>query len=171
MSPQQHESKWIMIAPTAMVLRNASINAKYPGGMPAFTDEHRPTSNDDISVLGRDLEEIYSSLRFKGLKPGGDFTVLDEVASELPPWLNCRQTTDGLYVSYAEKLNEDDFVIEALRIIGIDPLSLGHESYRIVREELLRMQAEMGNDKTLAQIKKTAAHHKAQIEYLVSLAD
>lgn len=168
------DTKWIRVAFITIIIRNASIKAKYPGGMLGFSEAHAPTSNDDISLLhrtGGDLEETYSVLCFKGLKPGGDFTVLDEFTSELPPWLSSRYKADGFYVSYAEKLNEDEFVLEALRIIGIDPLSMGYQSYRIVRKELLRSLEKHGYDRAMEDVRGSAEHHKGQIEYLMSLAD
>ena len=93
------------------------------------------------------------------------------IPGQFPPWLKCRHTEDGFFVSYAEGLDEDSFVLEALRIIGIDPLDLGSESYRIVREELLRMKYEHGDADAIERVRVSMEHHLAQIEYLVSLAD
>ena len=70
----------------AVIIRNASLEDKFPGGLGAFKNRYRPDFNDHISIhcvskyiiwyIIRELESV-------GLVQGQDFTTIDTVDSEM----------------------------------------------------------------------------------------
>jgi hypothetical protein len=68
------------------IIRNQSLQIKYPGGLEAFTQNFAVQSNDRISVyndMGSDIGDLLMILHQFGMKEFQDFTTLDTVDSEM----------------------------------------------------------------------------------------
>jgi len=68
------------------IIRNRSLQEKYPGGLEAFTQNFGVQSNDRISVyndMGSDIGNLLVILHRCGMKEFQDFTTLDTVDSEM----------------------------------------------------------------------------------------
>lgn len=63
-----------------VVVRNASLAAKYTGGIAAFVEKHGPRCNNDICAtchMGNDVEPVIEDLVAQGFENGSDFVCFD----------------------------------------------------------------------------------------------
>ncbi|KJS29365.1 MAG: hypothetical protein VR64_21365 [Desulfatitalea sp. BRH_c12] len=113
------DSKTIKCVFHTMVVRNAAIAAKFPGGLKAFVEKHRPRCNNGLSVMCsmgfNDLEPLVQDLQAYGFDRGD--AVHFDAASYLIgagatgdyhdiefgiPWLKGECTKDGVFVRHVE---------------------------------------------------------------------
>jgi hypothetical protein len=103
-----------------VVVLNASLAAKYPGGIKAFVERHMLRCNNDLSVschMGDDCDEVVEDLLKHGLVRDRDFVFFDAARMLLgaemmgidqdtgfeTPWLVVECTKDGVYVRFRNK--------------------------------------------------------------------
>jgi len=69
-----------------IIIRNQSLQEKYPGGLEAFVRHFNARCNDRIAVycdMGSDIGDVLMVLHQCGMKEFEDFTTLDTVDSEM----------------------------------------------------------------------------------------
>ncbi|MBC2734155.1 MAG: hypothetical protein HF981_07345 [Desulfobacteraceae bacterium] len=69
-----------------IIVRNQSLQEKYPGGLKAFVHHFNAQHNDRIAVycdMGSDIGDVLMVLHQCGMKKLKDFTTLDTVDSEM----------------------------------------------------------------------------------------
>ena len=69
-----------------IVIRNQSLQDKYPGGRDAFINDHGGQCNDNITIyydMGSDIGDVFKALDECGMEYKEDFTTLDTMDSEL----------------------------------------------------------------------------------------
>jgi hypothetical protein len=74
-----------------IVIRNQSLQEKYPGGRKAFINRYKAPSNDRITVycdMGSDIGDIFRDLEERGMEDFEDFTTLDAAESDM--WCCCK---------------------------------------------------------------------------------
>ena len=73
----------------SVIIRNQSLQEKYPGGLEAFIQNYGAQSNDRLSVfndMGLDVGDLLAVIEKYGCRQCEDFTMLDTVESEM--WCN-----------------------------------------------------------------------------------
>ncbi len=69
-----------------IVIRNQSLQDKYPGGRDAFINEHGGQCNDHITIycdMGGDIEDVFKALDECEMEHKTDFAALDAGLSEM----------------------------------------------------------------------------------------
>ena len=105
----------------SVVVRNESLNAKYPGGLDGFIRKNGGVANWDITVtfsMAEDIYEVVDDLRHQGLSGGDDFVFVDAAGYSIQTfrdkkdfphnidvgvgWLKARYADGGIWVWIAE---------------------------------------------------------------------
>lgn len=98
-----------------VVVLNATLAAKYTGGIAAFVEQHGPRCNNDICAtchMGDDVDLVVEDLVAQGCEHGSDFVCFDAGRMLLEaammgvyqridfqvPWLVGAPTREGLFV-------------------------------------------------------------------------
>jgi hypothetical protein len=103
----------------SVVIRNDSLNSKYPGGLKGFFGNHPAISNNDITVcisMGAEIDEVIDDILSEGLSDGSDFAFVDAGGFAISfslfkknqpqdvdvgvDWLKARYAEGGVWVWY-----------------------------------------------------------------------
>ena len=107
-----------------VVVRNAALAARYPGGLKGFVDRNRAQSNQNITVfsdMGCEFDDVVKDLIANGLKMKEDFALFDagdlalSASIAMGPikrpqmvdiglsWLRVQYTPNGMFAWYAKE--------------------------------------------------------------------
>lgn len=105
----------------SVIIRNASLDKRYPGGQSAFVNDYGGDFNEDITVCcntGLAIKHISKKLKSIGLKQSKDFVTIDTIEIEMwrmiyseqverpfwfetgVDWLACKQSQGNVLVWY-----------------------------------------------------------------------
>ena len=106
-----------------IIIRNQSLNDKYPGGLEAFINEHGVQCNNYITVyydMGSDIGDVLEAIHECGMERSVDFTTLDTMESAMlccmkpelrkrpftvdtrVDWLKGQYWKDNVWVTFSE---------------------------------------------------------------------
>ncbi|MBL0713893.1 MAG: hypothetical protein JJV98_09335 [Desulfosarcina sp.] len=104
-----------------VIIRNESLNQKFPGGLSAFVNRYRAECNDHITVYchtGSEIGDMFRALEAVGLEHSNDFATLDTIECEMwrlihsekvnrpfwfetgADWLQCKHRQGSVWVWY-----------------------------------------------------------------------